>query len=76
MIEAEFKTADQLPNVNVFVQEIIDLLKEKGIEVNKKNIIRTSWDEVTQKTITEELHHEVVSWCKVNCPQDPNEVME
>ena len=76
LIEAEFKTADQIPNVNVFVQEIIDSLKEKDVEVNKKNIIRASWELVTLRDITEEFHHEVVSWCKVNCPQDPNEVLE
>ncbi|MBO7444715.1 MAG: hypothetical protein J6T69_07865, partial [Methanobrevibacter sp.] len=76
LIEAEFKTADQIPNVNVFVQEIIDSLKEKDVEVNKKNVIRASWELVTLRDITEEFHHEVVSWCKVNCPQDPNEVIE
>ena len=75
LIEAEFTTADQLPNVNVFVQELIDTLKEKEVEVNKKNIIRTSWELVVTRDITEEFHHEVVSWCKVNCPQDPNEVL-
>ena len=73
LIEAEFTTADQLPNVNMFVQEIIDLLKEENIPVTKQNIIKTSWGEVTQKNISKELHHEVVSWCKVNCPEDHKE---
>ena len=75
LIEAEFRTADQLPNVETFIEQIVNSLKEEELPVTKQNIIKTSWAEVTEKTITEELHHEVVSWCKVNCPQDPKEEM-
>lgn len=71
-----FTTADQLPEVEDFINDIICELKEDKNEVSKRNIIRCSWSKVTSKEITEELHHEVVSWCKVNCPQDPTEVME
>lgn len=74
--DLNFGTAADLPNVNGFVQELIDTLKEKKVEVNKKNLIRTSWELVVTRDITEEFHHEVVSWCKVHCPQDPLEVME
>ena len=72
----EFKTALELPNVEDFINDIICELKEDDNEVNKRNIIRCSWSKVTSKEITEDFHHEVVSWCKANCPQDPNEVLE
>jgi len=70
-----FTTADQLPNVEDFINDIICELKDDGNEVTKRNIIRCSWSKVTNKEITEEFHHEVVSWCKVNCPEDPNKEM-
>ena len=76
LIEAEFTTADQLPQVEDFINDIICELKDDGNEVSKRNIIRCSWSKVTNKEITEEFHHEVVSWCKVNCPNDPNEVLQ
>lgn len=68
-----FKTADELPQVEDFINDLICELQEDGNEVNKRNIIRCSWSKVTSKDITEDFHHEVVSWCKANCPQDPNE---
>ena len=71
-----FKTAADLPNVEDFINDIICELKEDDHEVSKRNIIRCSWSKVTSKEITEEFHHEVISWCKANCPQDPNEVLE
>ena len=71
-----FKTAADLPNVEDFINDIICELKEYDHEVSKRNIIRCSWSKVTRKEITEEFHHEVISWCKANCPQDPNEVLE
>ena len=71
-----FKTAADLPNVEDFINDIIVELQQDDNEVNKRNIIRCSWSKVTNKEITEDFHHEVVSWCKANCPQDPNEVLE
>lgn len=68
-----FKTAAELPQVEDFVNDIICELKDDDNEVNKRNIIRCSWSKVTAREITEDFHHEVVSWCKANCPQDPNE---
>ena len=76
LIEAEFTTADKLPNVEDFINDIIVELQQDGNEINKRNIIRCSWQKVTDNEITEEYHHEVVSWCKVNCPSDPNEVLQ
>ena len=73
--EPVFKTALELPNVEDFINDLIVELQQEENEVNKRNIIRCSWSKVTSKEITEEFHHEVVSWCKANCPQDPNEVM-
>ena len=74
--DLSFKTADELPNVEDFINDIIVELQQDDNEVNKRNIIRCSWSKVTNKEITEDYHHEVVSWCKANCPQDPNEVIE
>ena len=74
--DLSFKTAADLPNVEDFINDIIVELQQDDNEVNKRNIIRCSWSKVTNKEITEDYHHEVVSWCKANCPQDPNEVIE
>ena len=74
--DLSFKTAADLSNVEDFINDIIVELQQDGNEVNKRNIIRCSWSKVTNKEITEDYHHEVVSWCKANCPQDPNEVIE
>lgn len=74
--DLSFKTAADLPNVEDFINDIICELKDDDNEVNKRNIIRCSWSKVTNNEITEDYHHEVVSWCKANCPQDPNQEME
>lgn len=71
-----FTTADQLPDVEGFINDIIVELQQDDNEVNKRNIIRCSWSKVTNHEITEDFHKEVVSWCKVNCPQDPNKELE
>ena len=71
-----FSTAADLPNVESFVQQLIQQLKDNELPVTKQNIIKSSWAEVQNNTIDKTFHHEVVSWCKVNCPEDHKEEME
>ena len=74
-----FETAADLPNGNEvedFVNDIICELQQKEMKITKQNIIKCSWRKVQAKLIDNRFHHEVISWCKANCPDDHKEEME
>jgi len=71
-----FETADELPLIESFVRSIIAQLKDMGKPVNKNNILKCSYQSLQEKEISAKEHKEVISWCKVHCPEDIDEIVE
>lgn len=75
-IKATFETADELPLIESFVKSIIGQLKDMDRKVTKNNILKCSYEALQDGEISAKEHKEVISWCKVHCPEDIEEIVE
>ena len=71
-----FGTADELPLIESFIKSIIAEIHNDGLHVTKHEIVKRSYKSMKEKEISIKEHKEVISWCKVHCPEEIEDMGE